>query len=110
MNEKDFYVVEFAAIHDQACTAFWHEETSPGEDFELVAGCGGGRIFEVVADEGDGVGGGFFHEPVAGVGDDGFADVDGDVAHDDSLGCAERFASAYCKDGHGEFGAGKDFV
>lgn len=71
---------------------------------------GGGWVFEVVADEGDGVSGVFFHEPVAGVGDDGFANVDGDVAHDDDLGCADGFRSAYGEDGHGEFRAGEDFV
>src|ERR1700726_2533486 len=71
---------------------------------------GGGWVFEVVADEGYGVGGTFFHKPVAGVGDYGFAHVDGDVAHDYGFSCAEGFFSADGEDGHGEFGAGENLV
>ena len=61
--------------------------------FSMGGGCGG-WVFEVVADEGYGVGGAFFHEPVARVRDYGFADVDGDVAHDDGFGRAKGFFSA----------------
>ncbi len=74
----------------------------------LSRGCIG--IFEVVANEGDCVCGAFFHEPVAGVGHDSFSHVNGDVSHDDGLGCAKGFASADGEYGHGEFGLLKDFV
>ena len=60
-------------------------------------------IFEIVADKSHGVGGIFFHEPVAGVGDHGFAHVGGYVAHDCRLHGAEGLRSTDGEDRHGKF-------
>src|SRR5580698_3173503 len=47
---------------------------------------------------------------MAGAGDHRLGYIDGDVAHDDSLGCSERFLAADRKYGHGQLGSLKDFI